>query len=67
MPVKPAMSAGCATHPTCDRCSEAMEPSGWMLKPNGSGGLRRLTVFRCPSCGRLFDELWGAHDAAGDL
>jgi hypothetical protein len=47
------------TIPECDRCPRAMEPSGWIPKPNGHGGLRRLTVFRCTDCSRVFDEVWG--------
>lgn len=47
------------TCPDCDRCSHPMAPSGWMPKPNGHGGLRRLTVFRCNRCDRFYNELWG--------
>jgi hypothetical protein len=41
-----------------------MTPSGWMPKPNGHGGLRRVTIFRCTDCDRLYDELWGYRDDA---
>ena len=58
-------SAPSPTCPDCDRCLRTMEPSGWMPKPNGHGGLRRLTVFRCSSCDRIYDELWGYRDEAG--
>ena len=53
------------THPDCDRCLRAMEPSGWIPKPNGHGGLRRVTVYRCSGCDRLYDELWGYREGAG--
>jgi len=36
-----------------------MEPSGWVPKPNGEGGLRRVTIYRCEPCTRQYDELWG--------
>ena len=62
-----AMTAQTSTRPDCDRCALAMEPTGWIPKPDGSGGLRRLPVYRCNSCGRLYDELWGRRDATGDL
>jgi hypothetical protein len=42
-----------------------MTPSGWIPKPNGLGGLRRVTVFRCDACDRLHDELWGYRDEVG--
>jgi hypothetical protein len=53
------------TCPDCDRCRRTMAPSGWIPKPNGHGGLRRLTVFRCAGCDRLLDELWGYREDPG--
>lgn len=50
--------------PDCDRCGRPMVPSVWIPKPDGHGGLRRLTVFRCEGCARHFDELWGYREAA---
>jgi hypothetical protein len=55
------------TYPDCDRCLTTMDPSGWIPKPNGLGGLRRLTVYRCTDCGRIYDELWGYRESTGDL
>jgi hypothetical protein len=49
----------------CDRCYRAMQPSAWILKPNGQGDLRRFTVHTCTSCRRLHDELWGFREVAG--
>ena len=59
--IRPAPSPTC---PDCDRCLQTMTASGWIPKPDGHGGLRRVTVFRCAGCHRAFDELWGYRDEA---
>ena len=59
--MRPAPSPTC---PDCDRCLRPMTPSGWIPKPNGHGGLRRVTIFRCADCDRLYDELWGYREEA---
>jgi hypothetical protein len=41
-----------------------MAPTGWIPRPDGAGGLRRLIVYRCAACARVFDELWGYRDSA---
>lgn len=51
----------------CDVCQSSMSRVGWVPQPDGEGGLRRFTVFRCDSCGRLFDALWGYRDSSGSL
>ena len=55
------------THPGCDRCAQPMPASGWMPRPNGQGGLRRVTFFRCDDCGRLFDEVGGYRESQPGL
>lgn len=59
-----ATTAQPSSRPACDRCTRSMDPSAWMPKPNGHGGLRRLTIHHCGPCGRVFDELWGYRDRA---
>ncbi len=59
-----AKPAPTETRPGCNRCERSMDPSAWMLKPNGHGGLLRVTVYLCRTCGRLFDELWGYREPA---
>jgi hypothetical protein len=54
------------TQPSCDRCSIPMVASGWVPQPDGQGGLRRVVVYRCSSCGRLFDNLWGFREGIGE-
>ena len=53
--------------PVCDRCEIEMHPTGWVLQPNGRGGLRRITAYRCDGCGRLFDPYWGFRPVTGGL
>ena len=53
--------------PTCDRCDHEMSPTGWVPQPDGNGGLRRITAFRCDSCGRLYDPYWGFRVVTGHL
>ncbi len=62
-----AKPAQIQSRPHCDRCPSGMDPTGWMPRPDGHGGLRRLTVYRCTGCGRIFDELWGYRESTGDL
>ena len=54
-------------HPSCDRCDSGMTATGWVPQPDGRGGLRRITVYRCDGCGRLFDPYWGFREVTGDL
>ena len=51
----------------CDRCQGPMTRVGWVPQPDGEGGLRRVTVFRCEACGRLYDALWNYRDGTGSL
>ena len=54
-------------HRSCDRCDSEMTATGWVPQPDGRGGLRRITVYRCNGCGRLFDQYWGFRVITGDL
>ncbi len=53
--------------PACDRCDNVMSPTGWVPQPDGRGGLRRITVYRCDGCGRLYDPYWGYRLVSGGL
>ncbi len=53
--------------PPCDRCDSNMTPTGWVPQPDGRGGLRRIIVYRCDGCGRLYDPYWGFRVMTGSL
>ena len=67
MSTTPSVKPSTEVVPTCDRCIRPMDASGWMPKPDGHGGLQRLTVYLCRGCGRLYDRQWGYREPTGNL
>lgn len=45
--------------PKCDGCRRPMEVMGWMPRPDGLGGLRRIAFYWCLACDRIHDEFGG--------